>query len=246
MDGNRTKMNYYEILEVDQTAAQQDIQRAYVRAKSTYAHDNPALYGMFSREEARELLKLIEEAYTILSNPTARRTYDESLHRLTSAAANSPMFNAPRSDGLLRTAPSPPPQEGRALANYLLSDDMQQDFVVQTRPSNATPQAAGLGKTPLSTYTIDEKFERELVDVTEYDGALLQKIRTYKNISIDALTESSRIGRTYLMALETNDYRSLPAPVFVRGFLVQLAKLYGLDPHKVSTTYLKKMKTGGS
>src|SRR5690349_7758654 len=73
--------NYYEILEVQQDAAQHEIHKAYQKAKTTYSQDNPALYSMFSQEEARELLRMIEEAYSVLGNQTMRKTYDESLSR---------------------------------------------------------------------------------------------------------------------------------------------------------------------
>ena len=62
--------NYYEILEVAIDAPPHEIHRAYQRAKTTYSSENPALYSMSSPEEARELLRLIEEAYTVLGNPS--------------------------------------------------------------------------------------------------------------------------------------------------------------------------------
>ena len=73
--------NYYEILEVSPEAPSHEIHRAYQRARETYSQDNPALYSMFSAEEARELLRMIEEAFAVLSNASLRRSYDESLNR---------------------------------------------------------------------------------------------------------------------------------------------------------------------
>src|SRR5947208_3257831 len=78
MANSGTNTNYYEVLEVAEDAPPHEIHRAYQRAKSTYSSDNPALYSMFSPEEARELLRLIEEAYTVLGNPGLRKSYDES------------------------------------------------------------------------------------------------------------------------------------------------------------------------
>ena len=53
------RYNYYEILEVGSNAAQHEVTTAYERARTTYSGDNPAIYTIFSENEARELLTLI-------------------------------------------------------------------------------------------------------------------------------------------------------------------------------------------
>jgi len=96
--------NYYEVLEVPEDAPSHEVHKAYTRAKATYSSENPALYSMFSPEEARELLRLIEEAYTVLGNPSLRKAYDEarargekspqvSLHTPSVASAPSPSLH---------------------------------------------------------------------------------------------------------------------------------------------------------
>src|ERR1700677_5232411 len=67
---------YYELLEVEPTASQEDILKAYNRARATYGNNNPALYSLFNKEEAQDLLKLIDEAYAILGNQFKRKQYD--------------------------------------------------------------------------------------------------------------------------------------------------------------------------
>jgi hypothetical protein len=103
----------------------------------------------------------------------------------------------------------------------------------------------GMGRTQLSTFKVDESFENELAGAIDFDGNLLQRTRLYKNISIDRLSEATRISRPYLMAVETNDYKNLPAAVFVRGFVVQMARVLGLNDNKVAASYIKMFKAGG-
>ena len=81
----REPTNYYEILEVTPDAAATEIHKAYQRARQTYSQDNPALYSMFSPDEARELLRLIDEAYNCLlyTSPSPR---DGLLSRMPSSA----------------------------------------------------------------------------------------------------------------------------------------------------------------
>jgi cytoskeletal protein RodZ len=38
------------------------------------------------------------------------------------------------------------------------------------------------------------------------------------------------------------DWKNLPAPVFVRGFVAQTARILGLDEAKVATSYMKLLK----
>jgi len=46
--------NYYEVLEVKPESPQHEITTAYERARSTYSGDNPAIYTIFSDQEARK------------------------------------------------------------------------------------------------------------------------------------------------------------------------------------------------
>src|SRR3954469_1749320 len=71
------KQTYYELLEIKPDASQEEILKAYNRARATYGNNSPALYSLFNKEEAQELLKLIDEAYTVLSNPFKRKQYDK-------------------------------------------------------------------------------------------------------------------------------------------------------------------------
>ena len=94
----------------------------------------------------------------------------------------------------------------------------------------------------ISHYTVDDNFEKEIQDQEIFDGTFLQKVRHYKNISIDQLSETSRISRPYLLSVETNDFHALPAPVYVRGFIVSVARLLGLNEKKTADSYMKLFK----
>jgi curved DNA-binding protein CbpA len=245
----RDETNYYDILEVAPTASQSEIHRAYQRARETYAVDNPALYGMFSPEEARELLKLIDEAYSILCNQAARKLYDDKMFAKTGSPSHAAVVSEQRAPiASMSPVPSAIPAEAQPIENApvnetVISDDGE--FVVRKRETQKSALPAGMGRTAFGTYKIDENFEAELKAMTDFDGGVLQKIRTYKNIGLDKMSEATRISRTYLTAVEKNDYKNLPAAVFVRGFIVQVARVLGLDDTKVATSYMKIFKAGG-
>ena len=69
-------MNYYKILEVDKNASPEVIEKAYKALAKKY---HPDLQESNMKQKAEEKLKLINEAYEVLSNPDYRRKYDETL-----------------------------------------------------------------------------------------------------------------------------------------------------------------------
>jgi len=60
------KKTYYEILEVDKKASQEDIKSAYRRLARLYHPDKNKV------PEAEEIFKGIAEAYSVLSDPGTR------------------------------------------------------------------------------------------------------------------------------------------------------------------------------
>jgi cytoskeletal protein RodZ len=46
----------------------------------------------------------------------------------------------------------------------------------------------------------------------------------------------------YLQALEGEVFAKLPAPVYVRGFLSEYARILGLDGERVKQTYLDRFR----
>jgi DnaJ-class molecular chaperone len=64
------KKTYYEILEVDKKASQEDIKSAYRRLAMRFHPDRNKL------PEAEEMFKGISEAYSVLSDPGKRKQYD--------------------------------------------------------------------------------------------------------------------------------------------------------------------------
>ena len=68
--------NYYEILEVDQKASQEVIEKAYKTLVKKY---HPDLQQGAKREEYSEKIKEVNQAYDVLSDEFQRAEYDETL-----------------------------------------------------------------------------------------------------------------------------------------------------------------------
>ena len=67
--------NYYDILEVTQTASADEIAAAKNRLAKKFHPDTNLQYGIDTTEQMQEIL----EAYRILSDPVSRADYDQSL-----------------------------------------------------------------------------------------------------------------------------------------------------------------------
>jgi flagellar biosynthesis protein FlhG len=83
---------------------------------------------------------------------------------------------------------------------------------------------------------------REIGPDTEFTGALLRKVRESQGIELAEISARTKIARTHLEAIEEEAYGSLPAVVYVRGFVNELAKYLRLDSAQVQRTYLRRMR----
>ncbi len=222
--------SYYEILEVDKDAHESEIRIAYHRAQQTYAKDNVALLSVFTPEEASALLELVEEAYTILSHPETRRAYDQKLVR-----ERGEQVERHAADYFLRNAAGELPSEPFPTFESTPAEPSETKKSPQSQSRNQ-------GRTPLSTYDIDPEIEQTIASEQNFTGSFLRVVREYKNLDIDQISELTRIGKDYLHAVEREDFNSLPAPVFVRGFLIQLARIYNLNESALCSSYLERLK----
>lgn len=86
----------------------------------------------------------------------------------------------------------------------------------------------------------DSSLEAAISEETEFSGEFLRKIRESRRISLDELSEFTKISKNYLQALESEDYDSLPAAVYTRGFVFQVAKSLKIPHEKASTGYMSR------
>jgi len=82
------------------------------------------------------------------------------------------------------------------------------------------------------------------LDSTLSFGDWLQKHRVSRRISLEEIAAVTKVHIMQLKALEENEVSKLPAPAFVRGFLVSYARHLGIDENEVLERY--KAAFGGS
>ncbi len=195
------RYNYYDILEVNPHCPQHEITAAYERAKATYSGENVSIYTIFTKEEARELLGLVEEAYMVLGNKALRAVYDERITQGGYAREDLTFVSLEK-------------------ANKAQLPETKKRFTLKP------------AKEP------DAEFESQVKSLERWDGAWLRKVREYRELSLDKVSEITKINPFYINAIEEMQLEHLPARVFVRGYVGQIAKLLGLNESHVAKTYM--------
>lgn len=223
-DSRQKEKNYYEILEVATNAAPSDVYEGFIRAKNAYSQDSLALYSLMTKDECDNIVTLIEEAYSIISDPNKRQQYDE-------ARGITNRYNAFES--------GPRPYQDK----MSFKTSAPQSFDPEVR----TPSAGSISKIVAnSKYQLDygknTDMEQFIEQNTEWTGEALRKVREYKKVSIERLAELTKVSKTYLSCLESEDVAKLPAIAYVRGFVYTYAKCLKLNPDLVANSFIIRLK----
>jgi cytoskeletal protein RodZ len=68
-------------------------------------------------------------------------------------------------------------------------------------------------------------------------GDYLKRERESRRVSLEEISQNTRISRPYLEALERNDFRFFSRPEYIQGFLRGYARYISLDPSEVLKRY---------
>lgn len=68
-------------------------------------------------------------------------------------------------------------------------------------------------------------------------GEELRREREIRGISLKEISDATKISKRFLEALERNDHKTLPAPVFTRGFVREYSRYVGLSAEEMVNRY---------
>jgi hypothetical protein len=80
---------------------------------------------------------------------------------------------------------------------------------------------------------------------TAWTGDVLRQIREARGLSLKTLAERTRVTRHHIENIEGDRFKLLPAPVYLRGILMTLARELRLDGQKVAKSYLERASRPG-
>jgi flagellar biosynthesis protein FlhG len=72
-------------------------------------------------------------------------------------------------------------------------------------------------------------------------GPDLKRFRESRGISLREIATASKVGIRYLEYIEAERREVLPAPVYLRGFIQEYARVVGLDPRPTAESYVARV-----
>lgn len=216
MPKNFERMNYYEMLDIGSAAAAFEIRHAYNAARQIYASGSLVSYSFFSGEEREKILSLIETAYQTLINEGTRKQYNEELVRRGELEVKDDASAAKKTMGIFDI------KRGPCTMVTLPGRDVLKDKIERSE-------------------TIGTILQQE-----DIYGADLKKIRTELGVELEHIAQMTKIRVDYLKHIEENAIDSLPAPVFLKGFLKSYLKCLCLEPvEEISGRYMGTVARSG-
>jgi hypothetical protein len=100
------------------------------------------------------------------------------------------------------------------------------------------PQIPDFGASRASAAKVETTVEPDT-----HPGQYLREVREARRISIDDLSAETKIRHLVIEQLEDERYLDLPQPVFVRGFVVQIARAISApNPEDLAKTFITLMQ----
>lgn len=83
-------------------------------------------------------------------------------------------------------------------------------------------------------------------DTTTWSGEVLRKLREARGLSLQQVSERTKVTRHHIENIEGDRFELLPASVYLRGILLSIARELRLDGQKVARSYLERVSAACS
>lgn len=250
--------DHYSLLEVHRFAPKSEIVKAYHRLKAAFDPESLATYSLFSADEARLIAARIDEAFRVLIDERKKEVYDRWLQSrekgedlpepvfARDAASDAAVATAvassgtseikpfsPRKGPVLRPVPPggfPDAQRtGSGQAAAAAAPVPVAAPVAAPAPSPVPAAVVPASAPPPAAIADEEQMKAILAGNRDRDGAFYRSLREARGATLQHVADKTKISIMYLRFIEENNYRDLPAPVYLRGFLVQIGKYYRVE-----------------
>ena len=236
-----------------------------LRTKATYNKDSVALYTLISSDEREDMLRKIEEAYEVLSSTERRKEYDRH-HGLLSAEEELAAFSRHAPSKKIISIDRVPPMDSTGSSDDLLvapstdftnsanAEASDRDPFFESAPAGAPakppgpPQRTPPGAPPAQAAppsaaaraAVASGIAEEIAKEADWHGSFIRRIRELRRVSIEELSAVTKITKSYIQAIEEENFGRLPAAVYLRGFIIQIAKVLKLPHEKVAGGYMAR------
>ncbi len=128
----------------------------------------------------------------------------------------------------------------------LQSDLFNQSDLKPRRETPADPEVADVAepepapsRTRTDTPPEDDEYEYTPVKGEKSPGRLIETLRRQQGMSLQELSLRTHIGIKYLAAIEDADVKILPRPVYLRGYLREIARIFDVDSTELISQYFR-------
>ncbi|MBN2134973.1 MAG: helix-turn-helix domain-containing protein [Acidobacteria bacterium] len=205
--------NYYDILNIKPDATKTEVVESYQRLKKIFSEESNSIYGLFSPHMLSEKIQEIELAYQILSEGTKREKYDEELQ-------SKEIVPITDIEGVI------------PIKTYKKIEEEvdEKRHTVTIAPDEKTDDKPKPEKIegPLPNLDDEEPFR----------GKTIEKLRKHKNITLDQISQETKIKVQILLAIENEEFDLLPAKPYLRGFLTHISRIIGIKPERLIRDYI--------
>jgi len=105
------------------------------------------------------------------------------------------------------------------------------------------PKAASINRESAEVTDRSIRLEPPEIDPdVEITGSLLRTVREEMRIELAEISQRTKISNTYLNAIEEESYDDLPALVYTRGFVFEMARYLRMDPHRAARDYAVRFR----
>ena len=215
-----SEQNYYEVLEISNSATTEEIQAAYERARDVYASESVVSAAILTPEERRQILERVTEAYHTLIAEDSRRLYDQ---RLSGRSKLTPERAPELPPTGLAASTSPPPSISESSA----------------APEMAYPR---LVEIPERSEEPPERPKVALGIKEEASGAFLKKAREAAGVDLRSISHETKIGVTMLGYIEEERLDRLPVEVYLKNFVRQYALCLRLEEERAARSYAARIR----
>lgn len=131
----------------------------------------------------------------------------------------------------------------RQVYETLLDPTKKQEYDAKHYPEGEPPRSNR--NTPKNAFTsrmrplVPPDIAEEFLQDRFLNGKALSDLRDLQHISLEEISERTKIQLYYLQAIEKEDFESLPAEVYVKGFLKQVAQVLSVPTDRLLSEYLQ-------
>jgi len=141
------------------------------------------------------------------------------------------------------SAPAPPPPPPPPRASRVNVREIEAAPGIGEQEAIASAEAA-MASAAARAREIARPRVLEIPEGAEFSGEMLRRARESRGLTIQQIADRTRISARHLENIEADRYAALPATVYLRGILCNLARELGLDQARVARSYLELAAAG--